>query len=462
MKFSVGDRVFANGKKTHGKYENTVNEIGTVKRTFNGKGNQYGVLFDNLTNIASEHGLYWFSEDEISEVKRMKKTNESKSTPTKIKVGDKVRIKKDLPIHKYVNGTYVNAPMYKHCGEEASVIKVKVPKEGNVALQLDIENCDVFWWDSEMVELITEAPTNNMFNIPSFKEIINKEINCIIHTPTKELAKVLFDNIKPYKHPEYDWINFWDVYKEDTYYAIQNKEVKGYADYSFYTTYTTEKDFKNIPIYEIEDIICASKSNTSNKHNVIKEEKRMNKTFEVIKGTRPNTNKGETGYIDTITTVVNTPCGRSTVTCDASDYDTYTGALVASAKIVAKSNSNASMMYNMAIELWGTDTSKSILHALANAAFKGYFDSNYKRWQKSVAYQERLKEKATRTCPICGKVFDTIAEMEAHVEKHKQAKARREAKKQERRERKDSSIIRMEQKDFCIYNYVAGFGRIIE
>ena len=111
----------------------------------------------------------------------------------------------------------------------------------------------------------------------------------------------------------------------------------------------------------------------------------MNKTFEVIKGTRPNTNKGETGYIDTITTIVNTPRGRSTVTCDASDYDVYTGALVASAKIVAKSNNNAAMMYNMAIELWGTDTSKSILHALANAAFKGYFDSVYTRWQKSVA-----------------------------------------------------------------------------
>jgi hypothetical protein len=218
----------------------------------------------------------------------------------------------------------------------------------------------------------------------------------------------------------------YDVYKENTCIEISEGKYHAYQNKSFYET-------DNYVIYEFEDVYDG---NIINKGRINK--KKMNKTFEVIKGTRPNTNKGETGYIDTITTIANTPRGRSTVTCDASDYDVYTGALVASAKIVAKSNNNAAMMYNMAIELWGTDTSKSILHTLANAAFKGYFDSNYKRWQKSVAYQERLKEKATRTCPICGEVFKTIEEKEKHIKWHEECKARREAKKLERKERREA------------------------
>ena len=452
MKFSVGDRVFANGKKTSGKYEKTVNEVGTVKRIFNGKGNHYGVLFDNLTNPASKDGLYWFLEKDISEVKRMEKTNKSKSIHTITEISTNniptlstiIDEKHNCVIHtstkedvkKLFNRLTTSEDVYK-----TALVCWDVYKKNTCYV---IENgtyhgyhCKSHFVNDtiyEFEDVYDRKENNNMFNIPSFKEIVDKEIECIIHTPTKELAKVLFDNIKPY-NLDCDWISFWNKYKKETCYSIKNKEVEAYCNYSFYTT---KVDFKHIPIYEIEDIICASRSNKSNKHNVIKEEKKMNKTFEVIKGTRPNTNKGETGYIDTITTIVNTPRGRSTVTCDASDYDVYTGALVASAKIVAKSNNNAAMMYNMAIELWGTDTSKSILHALANAAFKGYFDSVYTRWQKSVAYQERLKEKATRTCPICGKVFNTIAEMEADVEKHKQAKAHREAKKQERRERKEA------------------------
>lgn len=455
MKFCVGDRVFANGKKTQGKYENTVNEIGVVKRVFKSGHNCYGVLFDNLTNIASEHGLYWFSEGEISDIKDMKKSNNKKDTsstetstnyiPTIEEIIDKKltcvihtatkeQAKKLLAILITNEDLYRDALTFWDSYKEDTCYSIRKGEYYAYQRKRYYEaNPDVFT-TYEFEDVYDRKENNNMFNIPSFKEIVDKEIECIIHTPTKELAKVLFDNIKTYR-PEYNWIGFWNVYKEETCYCIQNKEARAYCNYSFYTT---DINFKHIPIYEIEDIICANKSNKSNKSNVIKEEKRMNKTFEVIKGQRPNTNKGETGYIDTITTIVNTPRGRSTVTCDACDYDVYTGALVASAKIVAKNNSNAAMMYNMAIELWGTDTSKSILHALANEAFKGYFDSNYTRWRKSVAYQERLKEKATRTCPICGKVFGTIAEMEAHVEKHKQAKARREAKKQERKERREA------------------------
>ena len=452
MKFSVGDRVFANGKKTSGKYEETVNEVGTVKRTYKSGNNCYGVLFDNLTNIASEHGLYWFSEDEISDIKDMKKSNNEKDTSSIIPTIEEIRdLKLNCAVHiphrgdvdiffKYLNKNIETAKdnirKWKNYWDFYRENTYYIIENGIVILYGDKPDTRIYCYKIyELDDLlhskgdITNMNTNN--NISSFDDIKNKKLSCIIHTPTKELAKVLLDNIEPYK-PEYNWTNFWDVYKKETCYSIRNGGIEAYCEYSFYTK---DEHFKHIPIYEIEDIICANKSNKS---NVIKEEKKMNKTFEVIKGTRPNTNKGETGYIDTITTIVNTPRGRSTVTCDACDYDTYTGALVASAKIVAKSNSNAAMMYNMAIELWGTDTSKSILHALANAAFKGYFDSNYKRWQKSVAYQERLKEKATRTCPICGEVFDTIFEMEAHVEKHKQAKARREAKKQERRERREA------------------------
>ena len=563
MKFCVGDRVFANGKKTQGKYENTVNEIGVVKRVFKSGHNCYGVLFDNLTNIASEHGLYWFSEGEISDIKDMRKSNNEKDTsstetsinyiPTIQEIIDKKltcvihtatkeQAKKLLgrlttdenwyrealtlwdsykedTCYSIKNGIY-NAYQGKRYYEAdpdvftiyefedvfrdinsnstQSIIPtieeirnlklncaVHIPHKGDVDIffkyfSMDIETAKIDiqkWknhWDFhtdntyyfiengivtrfgnkpdksyysykvyEFEDLLhskgdtTNMNTNN--NIPTMEEIINNKIDCIIHTPTKELAKVLFDNIKPDTKEVDFWISCWEHwYRTETCYYIRSGNVISYGDYHFYVT---SKDFKSIPVYEIEGIIKVSKINNkykSNKSNNIKEEKKMNKTFEVIKGTRPNTNKGETGYVDTITTIANTPCGRSTVTCDAFDYDVYTGALVASAKIAAKSNNNAAMMYNMAIELWGTDTSKSILHTLANVAFKGYFDSNYKRWQKSVAYQERLKEKATRTCPICGEVFKTIEEKEKHIKWHEECKARREAKKLERKERREA------------------------
>lgn len=468
MKFCVGDRVFANGKKTQGKYEDTVNEIGVVKRVFKSGHNCYGVLFDNLINIASEHGLYWFSEGEISDIKDMKKSNNGKDTsstetsinyiPTIQEIIDKKltcvihtptkeQAKKLLGKFTTDEDWYRKALILWDSYKEDTCYSIKDGKYYAYQSKRYYEADPDVFTIYEFEDVFRDINSNSTQSIiPTIEEIINNKIDCIIHTPTKELAKVLFDNIKSDTEGVMDgvdfWINCWEHwYRTETCYYVSKGHVISYADYHFYVT---SKDFKSIPVYEIEDIIKVSKinnkykSNKPNKSNIIKEEKKMSKTFEVIKGTRPNTNKGETGYIDTITTIVNTPRGRSTVTCDASDYDVYTGALVASAKIVAKSNNNASMMYNMAIELWGTDTSKSILHALANAAFKGYFDSNYKRWQKSVAYQERLKEKATRTCPICGEVFKTIEEKEKHIKWHEECKARREAKKLERKERREA------------------------
>lgn len=347
MKFHVGDRVFANGKKTGGKYIKTVNEVGTVKKIYQSSHNNYAVLFDNLQNPESKKGLYWFNGEEITSIK------------------DK---------------------------------------------------------------------TTSANNIPTLSTIINEKHSCAIHTSTKEQLEKLMEDLDMcsaiYKV-------LYDVYKENTCIYISEGKYHAYQNKSFYET-------DNYVIYEFEDVYD---SNIINKGRINK--KKMNKTFEVIKGTRPNTNKGETGYIDTITTIAYTPCGKSYVTCDAFDYDAYTGALVASAKIVAKSNNNASMMYNMAMELWGTDISKSILHALANEAFKGYFDNRYYRWQKTIFYQNRLTEKSTRTCPICGKVSKTIEEKEKHIKWHEECKAHREAKKIEHKERREAQrrIAEMQSED---------------
>ena len=72
----------------------------------------------------------------------------------KFKVGDKVRIKKDLKVGNYYDDCYFSTYMKKYRGETAT-IKGCYWEIGGVYFRLDI-NSDSFCWSSSMLEKVEE------------------------------------------------------------------------------------------------------------------------------------------------------------------------------------------------------------------------------------------------------------------------------------------------------------------
>ena len=66
---------------------------------------------------------------------------------------------------------------------------------------------------------------------------------------------------------------------------------------------------------------------------------------------------------------------------------------------------------------------EGVINALANAMCNGNFDREYNKAVKANAFAD----KKARTCTYCGKLFDTVAEKDAHEAWHiERRKARRE------------------------------------
>lgn len=120
-----------------------------------------------------------------------------------------------------------------------------------------------------------------------------------------------------------------------------------------------------------------------------KEYKKMPR-FEFKTEERTRVDKTCNGTIPTMTTTVVDASGKkATVTCDKTDYSERQG----------------------------------VLEAIAQIACGGNFDKEYDKAIK----KNKLVELHDRTCTYCGKVFDTIAEREAHEKWHiERKKARRE------------------------------------
>ena len=190
--------------------------------------------------------------------------------------------------------------------------------------------------------------------------------------------------------------------------------------------YFDENELELVKVVDEPTMGCRTNTiNTERKNNI-------KNTFMVKYGTRKRTPQDNTREreIKTITTTVRTCLGVASTTCDASSYDHYLGALVAAAKTTASKSEEAGLIYNMAIVMWGTEMCTNILRSLANRAFgKVPFDSAYKKWCKSIAYEKRIKDERERTCCVCGKMFATIDEARAHEQWHKECKRNRAERK---------------------------------
>lgn len=310
----------------------------------------------------------------------------------------------------------------------------------------DIKNpsssCGRYYFEEGELELVESK-------IPTLDDIVARSLTCVIHTPRKKDAICVVGKI-PSKFQfttSNDWLQDWDRYKENTCYYIVDGEIDSYSKKSYFEN---NKDCRNdIPytIYEFSDLFAADPFATGGVYgfdaywdlSIFKEENKEEKkmpTFTITEGTRERKfyEKGKPSIIETISTTVRTGFGQATTTCDKSDYyDIYTGALVAAAKITASQSEETMLLYKTAIDMWGNEMCFSILKALANRAFiNDHFDWAYKKWRKAVAYEERQKDIKARTCSVCGKVFETVEEKQAHEKWHEDCRIhkieRREAK----------------------------------
>lgn len=348
-------------------------------------------------------------------------------------INDKVRVIKERKTKNYEN-TYGKEGFVVYVDYQSNKYGVDFPDIQNPASKYGR-----YYFEEGELELVENK-------IPTLEEITQKGLTCVIHTPSKEDAKCVVGKI--FSSNSYttgdEWLEYWDIYKENTCYYIVNGAINSYSE----KRYFENNSDCDIPytIYEFSDLFATGGvygfdtpyldlSVFVEENKKTKEEKKM-PTFIITEGTRErkSNEKDKPKTIEIISTTVRTECGQATTICDKSDYyDIYTGALVAAAKITAKQSEEALFLFKTAIDMWGNEMCFSILKALANRAFVNEkFDWAYKKWRKAVAYEERQKDIKARTCSVCGKVFETIEEARAHEKWHEDCRTR----KIERREAK--------------------------
>lgn len=288
-----------------------------------------------------------------------------------------------------------------------------------------------FYFRSEEFEPYTLSEMITWFKIR------NEKLSCVIHTATQEEANLLshsLDNDFTIK-PSECWTGF------ETCYVIKNGRLNAW---------TVNRTY-GLPVYEFKDIQEAStkafretgKKNISN----INLEEVMNENNKPIfkisfnngqreekhKVTKYDRTKTVTETIKTIATHVCTDLGAACVTCDANDFNEYTGALVAAAKITASKSEEANLLYRTAMDMWNTPMGTTLLKALANRASNGHFDSSFKKWKKARISWKKQEDIKSRTCIVCGKVCDTIEEKINHEKWHEECKVRRQERKEAKR-----------------------------
>lgn len=381
---------------------------------------------------------------------------------SKFKIGDKVRIKRDIGVGQQG----VIESMCQYGGEEVTI--ANICKSPNITTYYAVAE-NTFFWSEDILESI----------VPSFRDIKEKKLSCLIRTRTQRDADELY--IKLETDRMWTANKCWISYKNNTAYYIEDGKIHAYSDINWYKT---NPPYSELPIYEFEDFedtvqdggiikdwtivqpfsddfITKLKeyykeyyAKPFNPKTPIKAKKINNKkenddnmklTFFTEQGERIDKTCNE--KIPTITTyaISNLVTNDSaTATCDKCDYDRRTGALVAAAKVIAKKSEETHLMYDIAMKMWGSDFCNAILETFANRAYAGNFEKYYDKW---IREEKKLNDDKCK-CKTCGKKFDSPDDAREHEEwhvEHKKAKRenyliRKEAKRRLAEKEKENKI----------------------
>lgn len=378
---------------------------------------------------------------------------------SKFKVGDRVRIKRDIGM----GDKGVVESMCQYGGEEVTIINVC---ESTISTPVYSVTENTFFWSEDVLEPI----------VPSFRDIKEKKLSCLIRTRTQRDADELF--IKLETDSMWSANKCWKYYENDTTYYIKDGKIHAYSDIGWYKT---NHPYSELPIYGFEDIMQDGGiikdwtivqpfsddfipklqeyykeyyTKPFNPKTPIKAKKINNKkendnnmklTFFTEQGERIDKTCNE--KIPTITTyaISNLVTGDSaTATCDKCDYDRRTGALVAAAKVISKKSEEIHLMYDIAMKMWGSDFCNAILETFANRAYAGNFEKYYDKW---IREEKKLNDDKCK-CKTCGKKFDTPDDAREHEGWHVERKRvkrenyliRKEAKRRLAEKEKENKI----------------------
>lgn len=353
-------------------------------------------------------------------------------------LGDRVKIIKQKQTKNYENT----------CGKEGFVVYISSGSNIYGIEFPDIKNpassYGRYYFEEGEIELVEEKKNK----IPTIGDIVSEKMTCVIHTPSKEDAICVVDEIpsKIHSTTSNDWLGYWDIYEKNTCYYIVNGKIDAYGSKGFCENHNAATG-NPYTIYEFSDLFATGGVVPYSNLSIFKEEKKM--TITITEGTREMKIKNSKPIvIETISTTVRTELGQATTTCDKSDsYDIYTGALVAAAKITAQQSEETMLMYNLAMNMWGTDMCTAILKTLADRAMvSGSFKNVYKKWQKQIEQEEKKRHKDSITCSICGRWYNegedgkiypfTPAEREEHEKWHEANRKAKRIRYQERYEAK--------------------------
>lgn len=309
----------------------------------------------------------------------------------KFKVGDIVRIRKDLtPLSNYGKFPFVEE-MLKYRGKTATVVNVM---DACSYYDLDIDNGWCAWTD-EMLEPV-DSKTLRMAD-----GTIIGEFNTGGVIPTSEWDKLVFKNGSSIEVlPQKD-----DTVRGENHFCTGFRGGKIPASGELIVSQREMERAMDRLLKALEE--PSVKFGIKKLEQKLKEDKLMKFTFYVTEGTRVDKSCNDT--IPTMTTTIEAnsysrtaPVG--TATCDKADYDMRQG----------------------------------VLEALANMYCDGDFDKVYNKAVKRNEFVDKKK----RTCKYCGKVFDTVEEREAEEAWHVE---RRKAKRERYKLRKRAKEIAFEQ-----------------
>ncbi len=182
------------------------NQLVTIGKIYDIEKVNTVIKYRFINNLSHEH---YISEELLN--KYFEKVEEG----MKFKVGDTVRIRKDLQTKKYYGKNSVTDEMLKYLGKSANIVGVTPQQE----YSLDIDNR--YWgWTDEMLE-----------PVQSLSFDVNKYIGKAIHCDTEEKANKLLAYLDG---QGYKWragnsllaINYWGTNRENTYYELlKNKRI---------------------------------------------------------------------------------------------------------------------------------------------------------------------------------------------------------------------------------------------
>ena len=304
----------------------------------------------------------------------------------KFKVGDIVRIRKDLtPLSNYGKFPFVEE-MLKYRGKTATVVNVM---DACSYYDLDIDNGWCAWTD-EMLEPV-DSKTLRMAD-----GTIIGEFNTGGVIPTSEWDKLVFKNGSSIEVlPQKD-----DTVRCENHFCTGFRGGKIPASGELIVSQREMERAMDRLLKALEE--PSVKFGIKKLEQKLKEDKLMKFTFYTKEGYRID--KSNNSKVETITTYVNGILLSGEATCDKVDYDERQG----------------------------------VIEALANAICDGDFDKVYR---KAVKANKRADE-ILRTCKYCGKIFDTIEEKEAEEAWHVE---RRKAKRERYKLRKRAKEIAFEQ-----------------